>query len=77
MNLCYLASGRLDAYWATSVKIWDVAAGLLLLREAGGMVTSMQGSPLDLQRPHFVAAATGDLHRDLLQVLLTVDGQAD
>jgi len=76
LNLSYLACGRLDGYWATSVKIWDVAAGLLLLREAGGVVTSIQGQPLDLDRPYFVGAATSELHRELLEVLLSVEGAA-
>ncbi len=37
LSLCYVASGRLDAYWATCVKVWDVAAGQLIVREAGGV----------------------------------------
>ena len=43
LNLCYLAAGRLDAYWATSPKVWDIAAGVLLVREAGGYVTDFLG----------------------------------
>jgi len=40
LNLCYLAAGRFDVFWSFSTKIWDVAAGILILREAGGTVTS-------------------------------------
>ena len=69
LNLSYLAEGKLDAYFATSVKIWDVAAGLLLVREAGGVVTSMEGGPLDLEHPRFVAAAGENLHRELVAAL--------
>ena len=36
LNLCYLAAGRFDVYWSYSTKIWDVAAGVLIVREAGG-----------------------------------------
>lgn len=69
LNLAYLASGRLDAYWATSVKIWDVAAGLLLLEEAGGVTSGVDGEPFDLSRPHFAAAATRSLHTELVATL--------
>jgi myo-inositol-1(or 4)-monophosphatase len=69
LNLAYVAAGRLDAYWATSVKTWDVAAGVLLVREAGGIVTGIDGGEFDLSRPTFAAAATDGLHRELLQCL--------
>jgi myo-inositol-1(or 4)-monophosphatase len=69
LNLCYVAQGRLDAYWATSVKIWDIAAGMLVVDEAGGVMTSLSGGPIDFERPWFAAAATADLHRQLLEVL--------
>lgn len=44
LNLCYLTAGRLDGYWAESVKPWDVAAGALMVSEAGGQITDMHGS---------------------------------
>ena len=69
LNLSYLAAGRLDAYWASSVKTWDVAAGVLLLKEAGGTITAIDGSPLDLDRPAFAAAATQTLHGRLIAEL--------
>jgi len=69
LNLAYLASGRLDGYWATNVKIWDVAAGILLVREAGGIVTGLDGGAFDLARPRFAAAATRGLHTELLSAL--------
>ena len=69
LNLAYLAAGRLDAYWGTSVKVWDVAAGLLLVREAGGLMSGVEGEPFDLSRPHFAAAATPALHAELVATL--------
>ncbi len=69
LNLCYVASGRLDAYWATTVKIWDVAAGTLIVREAGGVVTDLNGGPLNLDRPRFVSASNTTLHAELASVL--------
>jgi len=69
LNLCYVAAGRLDGYWATSVKSWDVAAGALLVAEAGGVITSLTGDPLDLERPALVAAATPELHHELRELV--------
>ena len=69
LNLAYLAAGRIDAYWATSVKVWDVAAGLLLVREAGGVISEVDGEPFDLSRPQFAAAATSELHAELIATL--------
>jgi myo-inositol-1(or 4)-monophosphatase len=73
LNLAYLAAGRLDAYWATDTKIWDVAAGWLLVQEAGGVVTGLSGQPCNLARPSFVAAATPQLHRQMLATLKMKD----
>lgn len=70
LNLAYLAAGRLDAYWASNVKAWDVAAGFLLVEEAGGLVTNEQGDgPPSLADPRFSSASTTALHGRLLKVL--------
>jgi len=69
LNLCYLGCGRLDAYWATSVKPWDVAAGVLIVREAGGNVTRIDGSPFSVLNPQFAASANSLLHEQFLSVL--------
>jgi myo-inositol-1(or 4)-monophosphatase len=69
LNLCYVAAGCLDGYWSTSVRAWDVAAGVLLVREAGGLVTSIDGGEFELERPDFIAASTEPLHRQLLAAL--------
>ncbi|HEV3345020.1 MAG TPA: inositol monophosphatase family protein [Pirellulales bacterium] len=70
LNLCYLAAGRFDAYWSKSTKIWDIAAGALVLSEAGGLITAFDGGPLELAHPQFIAAATPQLHNQLRAVLL-------
>jgi len=70
LNLCYVAAGRFDGFWAMSTKAWDVAAGVLIVEEAGGVVSALDGSKLDLKVPHPVASATRQLHeqfRELLQ----------
>lgn len=69
LNLCYVAAGRLDAYFAASVKLWDIAAGMLLVREAGGVVTALDAGPVNLEQPQFAASATEELHCVLLQLL--------
>lgn len=69
LNLCYIAAGRLDGYWATSVKIWDIAAGMVILEEAGGTITNLAGEPLRLARPELAASATQALHAEFLQAL--------
>lgn len=69
LNLAYVAAGRLDGFWATSLKTWDVAAGALIVREAGGTLTGFDGRPFDLEHPALTAASTESLHRQILQVL--------
>ena len=69
LNLAHVACGALDAFWATHIHPWDVAAGILLIREAGGIVTARDGADFDLWNPHFLAAAGPQLHRQLLATL--------
>lgn len=69
LNLAYVAAGRMDAYWATTVNAWDVAGGLALVRLAGGQVTGVFGGPLSLVTADFTAAATPALHRSLVSIL--------
>lgn len=69
LNLAYVAAGRLDAYWATTVHTWDVAAGMLLAREAGGAVSHVSGAPFYWREPHIAAAATEPLRVELLTML--------
>ncbi|HZZ74170.1 MAG TPA: inositol monophosphatase family protein [Pirellulales bacterium] len=69
LNLSYLAAGRFDAYWAGETKAWDVAAGVLLVQEAGGCVTALDGSPFHITRPRFLACANQVLHAELLPLV--------
>ena len=55
LNLCDIAAGRYDVLWGFSTKIWDIAAGVLLIREAGGVVTSPEGGEVDLASGRFLA----------------------
>lgn len=69
LNLCYVGAARLDAYFASSVKVWDVGAGVLVAREAGAAISSIMGREFDLRRPDLAVAATAELHEELLQAL--------
>ncbi len=68
LNLAYVAAGRHDGYWAFDNYAWDVAAGGLLVVEAGGRVTTAAGEPFDPFRPDMVAS-NGYIHDALLEVL--------
>jgi len=69
LNLAYLAAGRVDGYWQSTAKAWDVAAGELLVRQAGGTVTSLDGGAFELTDPKLVAAATDTLNGEIVDLL--------
>ena len=69
LNLCDIAAGRFDVLWGLSTKIWDIAAGVLLIQEAGGVVTSPEGGEVDLGSGQFLASANMELHRQLLEMV--------
>jgi myo-inositol-1(or 4)-monophosphatase len=58
IDLAYVACGRLDLFWEFGLNPWDMAAGVLLIREAGGTVTDMHGGPFDLRGQHLLADNT-------------------
>ena len=68
LDLCHTACGRLDGYWELDLESWDMAAGALIVQEAGGLVTQADGKPFShLQRS--VLASNGLLHQAMLNVL--------
>jgi len=69
LNLAYVAAGRFDAGWSFSTKIWDSAAGALLIREAGGVATPLTGDDYEALSGPFVVAATRELHQELLAIV--------
>jgi len=71
LNLCYLAMGRFDGFWEGNLSPWDLAAGVLLVREAGGRVTRYDGSPLALDGRQ-ILATNGRLHLEMIEVLAGV-----
>lgn len=68
LDLAYLAAGRLDGFWEVKLKPWDVAAGTLLIREAGGTVSAFDGSPYEV-RNHRILASNGLIHQQMIDML--------
>jgi myo-inositol-1(or 4)-monophosphatase len=68
LDLSYVACGRFDGFWELKLKPWDVAAGSLLIREAGGRVTDFDAGESDLFQPE-LAASNGLIHEEMLRVL--------
>jgi myo-inositol-1(or 4)-monophosphatase len=66
LNLAYVAAGRFDVAWTYCAKVWDAAAGALLIAEAGGTVTNWDGQPLPVRHGPFLAAGTVALHAEFL-----------
>jgi myo-inositol-1(or 4)-monophosphatase len=70
IDLCYVAAGRLDGFWETDLKPWDIAGGALIVAEAGGRVTDTEGQPFTSRGGH-VLATNGHLHDAMLSVIRT------
>lgn len=68
LDLAWVAAGRFDGYWESSLNVWDVAAGLLLVKEAGGYVSDFRGGDRMLERSEFLAANDA-LHSRLHKLL--------
>jgi len=67
LDLCYVAAGRFDGYWEMRLKPWDAAAGVLMVTEAGGLVTDMQGGQDYLSYPLTILVANPYLHAEILK----------
>ncbi len=69
LDLCYVAAGRIDGYWEHGLAPWDIAAGSLIAREAGAMVSDIEGGQDFMQPPHSILAAPVGVHAQMLQLL--------
>ncbi len=76
LDLCYVAAGRCDGYWEQPVQPWDLAAGMLLVTEAGGQATGLAGGPPDIYSGQ-LAATNGHIHAELLAALAAADDPTD
>jgi myo-inositol-1(or 4)-monophosphatase len=68
IDLCYVAAGRMDGFWESDLKPWDIAAGALIVQEAGGRITNMAGEPFSSRGRH-VLATNAHLHAAMLDVI--------
>lgn len=71
LNLAYIGSGRLDGYWSTTLKAWDMAAGSILVTEGGGRISQMSGRPLVLTEQDLLATNGTVIHDELIELLKT------
>jgi len=68
LNLCYVAAGRFDGFWETGIYPWDLAAGALIIQEAGGRVTDYRGRPFDPFSGE-ILASNGLIHKEMVEIL--------
>ncbi|HWX88915.1 MAG TPA: inositol monophosphatase family protein, partial [Rhizomicrobium sp.] len=68
LDLAYVAAGRFDAFWERSLQAWDIAAGIVLVREAGGVITDLRGGA-EMLTQGTVLTANENLHPQLLKLL--------
>ncbi|HCY18337.1 MAG TPA: inositol monophosphatase [Deltaproteobacteria bacterium] len=68
LDMCYVAYGRFDGFWEIKLKPWDTAAAMLIIREAGGMVTDFNGGPFSMYSGETLAS-NGLIHNEMLNVL--------
>ncbi len=76
MDLASVACGRLDGYWERGIQPWDMAAGIIILEEAGGKVTAYDSSPLDINSGR-ILATNGNIHNSLSKALLETPALAE
>ena len=69
IDLAYLAAGRFDVYWETGIKPWDIAAGILLVQEAGGVISTWEGDPHPIITPAEILVTNGQLHKIMVEAL--------
>lgn len=75
LDICYTACGRYDGFWEHHLNPWDVAAGTLILEEAGGKVSDLQGRPISIYEQIFFGS-NGRIHGEVVAVLAGEDGLA-
>lgn len=71
LDLAYVACGRLDGFWEFGLKPWDMAAGILLVQEAGGVCSDMRGGAASVHGPH-ILADNGHIHHEVLELFAEI-----
>ena len=74
LDLAYVAAGWLDGFWEAQLSPWDIAAGILLIKEAGGAVTGLHGEPIAVDRGHLVAT-NAHVHEALVEAIIEADAR--
>ena len=69
VDLCYLAMGRFDGFWELELQPWDLAAGFLMVEEAGGLVTDFRYKPFNIYMKE-VLASNSLIHKQMARILL-------
>jgi myo-inositol-1(or 4)-monophosphatase len=72
LDMCFVAAGRCDAYWERGIKTWDMAAGIVLVREAGGFISDADGGP-EMMANGTICCGNEFIHRRLLDLLRTAE----
>ena len=72
IDLCFLACGRFDAFWEQNLKPWDTAAGELIAREAGAIVTDFSNKPFTIDKTE-ILASNGKIHKEMISLLTLED----
>ncbi len=73
LDMCYCAMGRFDGYWEITILPWDIAAGTLLVTEAGGVVSRLDGNPLSIY-DNEILASNGRIHEQMVEEIQRVKG---
>jgi len=74
VDLCYVACGRVDGYWEWKLSPWDVAAGMLIVKEAGGEVSDFYGNPIDVNNTKIqILATNGKINKALIECFIEAD----
>jgi myo-inositol-1(or 4)-monophosphatase len=68
IDLCYLACGRFDGYWELKLHPWDMAAGVLIVRQAGGKITDFEGNPFTIYNDRLLGS-NGRIHKEMMRIL--------
>lgn len=68
LDLCYLACGRFDGYWELKLHPWDMAAGVLIVKQAGGKITDFEGEPFSIFRDRLLGS-NGRIHKEMMRIL--------
>lgn len=72
IDLCYVACGRFDGFWEQNLKPWDTAAGVLISKEAGAVVTDFSNKPFEIEKKE-ILATNGKIHNEMISLLKIKD----